>query len=120
MQYQVFVQNPAERKFVASIVGIPAVSEEGATEEEAVFKAKAALEAQLARGKFITIELPQTNSPEILTSVLKTAIAVNHKSDSPTPTMKYAGIFANDPSFDDWTEKLAIIRQQANAADDEQ
>lgn len=33
--------------------------------------------------------------------------------------MKYAGIFANDTTFDDFMEKLAIIRQEANATTDE-
>jgi hypothetical protein len=28
--------------------------------------------------------------------------------------MKYSGIFANDSSFDDFMEKLTLIRQEAN------
>jgi hypothetical protein len=32
--------------------------------------------------------------------------------------MKYAGIFADDPTFDDFMEKLAVIRKQANATED--
>lgn len=115
MQYQVFVQNPAARKFVASVVGMPTVSEEGTTEEEAVLKVKAALEVQLATGKLVTIDLPQTRE-----AVLATELDLKDRPGSPTPAMKYAGIFVDDPSFDDWTEKLAIIRQQANAADDKQ
>lgn len=51
MQYQLFVQNLAERKFVASVVGMPTVSEYGTTEEEAVSKAKLALETQLANSE---------------------------------------------------------------------
>lgn len=97
MQYQVFVQNPAERQFVASIVGMPAVSAVAATEEEAIAKATAALESQLAKGKFVTIEVESTVQP--------------HTS---TFGMQYAGIFADDPSFEDWMEKLQLLRQQAN------
>ncbi len=33
--------------------------------------------------------------------------------------MQYAGIFADDPSFEDWEEKLALIRRQENARIDE-
>lgn len=33
--------------------------------------------------------------------------------------MKYAGIFATDPTFDDFMEKLAAIRKQSNAVVDE-
>ena len=29
MQYQVFVQNPSEQRFVASVVGLPSVMVEG-------------------------------------------------------------------------------------------
>ncbi|MBD3880942.1 hypothetical protein IFO70_04155 [Phormidium tenue FACHB-886] len=57
MQYQVFVQNPAEQHFVASIVGMPHLTVEGKSEEEAIAKAKTALEIQLAKGKFVTIEV---------------------------------------------------------------
>jgi hypothetical protein len=33
--------------------------------------------------------------------------------------MQYAGILENDPTFDDWMEKLANIRQVANQSEDE-
>lgn len=101
MQYQVFVQNPAERRFVASVVGIPAVSAEAATEEEAIALATAALKSQLATGKFVTIEVEPTVRP--------------HTSTFPR---RYAGIFADDPTFEDWVEKLQLIRQQANSQEE--
>ncbi len=66
MQYQVFIQSPAERRFVASIVGMPAVTVEGTTEAEAIVKVKAALESLLAGGKVVTIEVnpaEQTSRP---------------------------------------------------------
>ena len=98
MQYQVFIQNQiTKQNFLASIVGIPNLTAEGKTEEEAIIKIKAALENQLAMGKFVTIEVnPPTSSTPT------------------TPGMKYAGIFADDPSFDDFMDKLANIRQEAN------
>ncbi len=34
MQYQVFIQNPADRLFTASVVGLPNVKSNGTTEEE--------------------------------------------------------------------------------------
>ncbi len=33
--------------------------------------------------------------------------------------MEQAEVFADDPTFDDFTEKLAAIRKEANAAEDE-
>jgi len=57
MQYQVFVRNRSESHFVASVVGMPNLTVEGRTEEEAISNAKAALKSQLATGKFVTIEM---------------------------------------------------------------
>jgi len=57
MQYQIFVQSQSEQHFVASVVGMPNLTVEGKTEEEAISNVKSALEAQLAKGKFVTIEV---------------------------------------------------------------
>jgi hypothetical protein len=46
MQYQVFVRNRSESYFVASVVGMPNLTVEGRTEEEAIANAKAALKSQ--------------------------------------------------------------------------
>ncbi len=102
MQYQVFVQSHDEQHFVASILGMPNLTVEGATEEEAISNVKSALEAQLAKGKFVSIEV---NSET--------------QSNEAVPQMKYAGIFENDPTFDDFMEKLALIREESNALADE-
>lgn len=100
MQYRVFVQNPSVEHFVASVVEMPNVVVEGKTEAEAITKVKAALEIQLAIGKFVMID-------------------VNKKQEF-APQMKYAGIFSDDETFDDWMEKLAVIRQEANAVEDQE
>ncbi|KYC35180.1 hypothetical protein WA1_08460 [Scytonema hofmannii PCC 7110] len=101
MQYQVFIQNQSEEHFVASVVGIPNLTVEASTEEEAIFKVKSSLEAKLATGKFVTIEV---NSQE--------------QAHEDKPQMRYAGIFADDPTFDDFMEKLAVIRKESNAVDE--
>jgi predicted RNase H-like HicB family nuclease len=103
MQYQVFVKSHSDKYFTASVMGMPSVAVDGDTEAEAVANAKAALESQLAMGKVVTISLAEPLEPE-------------------TPnllTMKHAGILENDPTFDDWMEKLADIRQTANQLEDE-
>lgn len=101
MQYQIFVQSHTEHGFVASVVGMSNVSVEGVTEEEAIAKVKMALESQLATGKLVTIEVES-----------------NGAADDHSPTSSVAGIFAQDPTFDDWMEKLAAIRKEANALKD--
>ncbi|MBF2065133.1 MAG: type II toxin-antitoxin system HicB family antitoxin [Calothrix sp. C42_A2020_038] len=98
MHYQVFVKNQSEQHFVASVVGIPDLTVEGTTEEEVISKLKLALEAQFANGKFVTVEVDS-------------ALAMSQT----TPEYKHAGIFANDPTFDDFLKKLALIRQESNA-----
>lgn len=99
MQYQVFVKSQSDKHFTASIMGMPSIAVDGDTEAEAIANAKIALEAQLAMGKIVTISIePQTSN---------------------LPNMPYAGILANDPTFDDWMEKLANIRQVANQIEDE-
>ncbi len=101
MQYQVFIQSQPNQRFVASIVGMPAITGEGTSEEDAIAQAKTALQSQLAGGKFVTIEV---NLTEQLSEVM---------------SMKYAGIFADDSTFEDWMEKLATIRREANATEAE-
>ena len=96
MQYQIFVQSQSQQSFVASVVGMANLTTEGKTEEEAISNAKSALETQLARGKFVSIE-------------------VNSETQSSSlPQRKYAGIFADDSSFDDFMARLTRIRQEAN------
>ncbi|MGL5195623.1 MAG: type II toxin-antitoxin system HicB family antitoxin [Chroococcales cyanobacterium] len=95
MQYQIFIQTQSNQRFIASVVGMSNLIAEGTTEAEALEKVKTALEATLATGKFINLEM----------------------AESP-PQMKWAGIFANDPTFDDFLDKLTQIRQEANALDE--
>ncbi len=102
MQYQVFVQSQSEQHFVASVVGMPNLTVEGKTEEEAISNVKSALKAQLAKGKFVTVEVDPQEQP-----------------NKNIPQMRYAGIFANDPTFDDFMEKLAVIRKESNVLADE-
>ena len=98
MQYQVFVQNPADRTFTASVVGLLNVITNGVTEQEAIDKLKEILEVQFTRAKFVTIDVgtPQTSTASAYIP---------------------AGAFKNDPTFDDWMEKMAEIRQVDNEVD---
>jgi hypothetical protein len=98
MQYQVFVQNPSARRFVASIANLPSVMAEGQTKEEAVANAKALLESQLAIGEFVTIEVG----------------ASGLEGD---PWVKQVGIFEDDPTFDDFLAEVAAYRQMVDARD---
>lgn len=103
MQYQVLVQKPSERHFVASIVGWSNVVADGKTEEEAIAKIKAALTAQLATSKFVTIEVD--SEPETASGADETQT---------NPWLKHFGIFADDPTFDDFLEEVAAYRKSVD------
>ncbi|MFQ4145988.1 type II toxin-antitoxin system HicB family antitoxin [Chlorogloeopsis sp. ULAP02] len=97
MQYQVLVQSYSENKFIASVVGIPNSTVEGGTREEAIALAKAALESQLASGELVTIE-----------------VGKEHSQQQTDPWLKHMGIFASDPTFDDFLAEVAAYRQQVS------
>jgi predicted RNase H-like HicB family nuclease len=97
MQYQVFVKSHTENKFIASIIGIPDSTVEGATKEEAIALAKAALEKQLASGEIVTIDVGKESSQQ-----------------EKDPWLKHMGIFASDPTFDDFLSEVAAYRQQVS------
>lgn len=98
MQYQVFVQSHPARKFIASIVGIPGSTVEGSTKEEAIAKAKVNLKQQLASGELVTIDVDaESSTPGV------------------DPWIKHIGIFADDPTFDDFLAEVAAYRQQVDA-----
>lgn len=97
MHYQIFLQSTSPHNFIAEVVGMSNLIAEGTTEAEAIMKIKASLENTLATGKFINIEVQQPEN---------------------VPQMKFAGIFAEDQTFDDFMEKLTLIRQEANEVSD--
>jgi len=97
MQYQVLVQKPSERHFVASILGLSSIVADGTTEEEAITKIKNALKSQLATAKIVIIDIDSEPTQA--------------ETD---PWIKHAGIFADDPTFNDFIEEVAAFRRQEN------
>jgi predicted RNase H-like HicB family nuclease len=99
MQYQVFVQNPADHTFMASIIGLPNATANGVTEQEAVNKLKSVLQALFENGKTVAIDidLPGEKSPE--------------KSD---PWIDNTGIFQDDPTFDEFLSEINAYRNEAD------
>jgi hypothetical protein len=102
MQYQVLVENGNQNGFVASVIGMPDCRVEGQTEEEAIAAVKTALTERLSRGKVVTIEVESSQQLRIGEPAGLTD----------NPWLKYAGIFADDPTFDDFLEKMAQYRRE--------
>jgi predicted RNase H-like HicB family nuclease len=97
MQYPIFVQNPAESHFTASVIGIPTCVAQGRTEAEALAKAEGLLDEQLAKGKIVMVERPSASG--------------NGSHDNPHPWMKFAGTWANDPDFDEFVAEMQRERE---------
>ena len=97
MQYQVLVQKPSESHFVASILGLSGIVADGNTEEEAISKIKTALKSQLATAKIVTIDIEDEPTRE--------------END---PWLRHVGIFADDPTFDDFLGEIAAFRRQVD------
>ena len=98
MQYQVFIQSRSDTEFIASVIGIPDCTAAGTTREEAVTKARRTLQQHLENGELVTIDLDSPSNGQVI-----------------DPWIKHMGIFANDPTFDDFLAEVAAYRQQVDA-----
>jgi predicted RNase H-like HicB family nuclease len=102
MQYQVFVQNPTDQTFMASVVGLPNVTANGITEKEAIDRLKGILNSQFKNGKLVTIDIDVPSEK------------LSEKSD---PWITNAGIFKDDPTFDDFLSEMEAYRNEVNSTE---
>ena len=102
MQYQVFIQNPTDRLFTASVVGLPEVRSNGTTEEEAIASLKGLLMAQFKSGKFVTIDVDMSSEGSM------------NQTD---PWLSNMGLFQDDPTFDDFLSEVEIYRNEVDATE---
>jgi predicted RNase H-like HicB family nuclease len=93
MKYQIFVQSQANNCFLAAVIGMPECLAEGQTKEEAVANAKAALQSRLAQGEIVTVEVETPANGEA------------------NPLLKHFGRLKDDPTFEDFQEKIAEYRR---------
>ena len=94
MEYQVLVENRANGHFVAAVVGIADCVVEAPTPDEALRKAKVALEERLHNSRLFTIEV---------------------ETAPPNPWRELYGSLRDDPTFDDWQAEIADYRRQVDA-----
>jgi predicted RNase H-like HicB family nuclease len=112
MQYQVFVQNPTDRTFLASVVGLPNLTANGITEQEAIDRLKSILDAQFKHGKLVTIDI---DVPSERSRILPEVIV--EPSD---PWIANIGIFQDDPTFDDFLAEVNAYRNEIDNAENHQ
>lgn len=95
MAYDVFVKR-VDGHFTATVFGLPDCTVEAPSRSEAIQRAQAAAANYLAEGELVRIEI----APLI----------------SPRPLISFAGMWADDETFDDFVVAMASYRQQADAA----
>jgi predicted RNase H-like HicB family nuclease len=111
MQYQIFVQNPAESRFTASVIGMPVCAAEGTTKEEALTALQQALAERFADGEIVTINWPAANGNS---ADSQPQISAPRKKGDFSSLPGY-GIFKDDPTFDDFIERMAEFRARFDA-----
>ena len=97
-QYQVLIRNGSSDLFVASVLGMSDCVGEGQTREEAIARAKAALEERLARGEIVTIDV-ESNDMVSASNVWR----------------EQAVRFHDDPTFDEFVAEIQSERRDMDS-----
>ncbi len=92
MQYQILVKQQ-NNSFLATALGIPECSVEAQTREQAVIKAREAIENWLAQGEIITVEVETASS---------------------NPWLKLHGQLKDEPLFDDFVAEVNSYRKSVD------
>jgi predicted RNase H-like HicB family nuclease len=95
MTYQVFVQQLAEEEYRAVPLVFPDIVAAGKTRDEALTNLRSVLDARLAQGEIVSIEV---GAPE-------------------HPWLKGAGLFKNDPTYNDFMNEVEAYRREIDTAE---
>lgn len=92
MTLNILVQPQPENGFLAKVLSWPEISVAGKTKEEALHRIKAELDLKLAGGEIVRL---------------------NYQPQADThPWMKFAGMWKEDPTFDDFLEEIRVYREE--------
>lgn len=89
MQYQILVKQQPDNSFLATALGIPECRVEAQTKEQAVIKAKEAIEGLLSQGEIVVVEVDSISS---------------------NPWIKMHGQLKDEPLFDDVVAEIKTYR----------
>jgi predicted RNase H-like HicB family nuclease len=95
MTYRVFLQQTAGDSHKATPLAFPDCVVVGKTREEALANLKAALDARLSEGEIVTVE---AGEPE-------------------HPWLKWAGMFKDHPTFDEFQDEIEADRREIDEAE---
>jgi predicted RNase H-like HicB family nuclease len=91
MTYDILIR-PTESGFAATILGLPDCTSEASTRDEAIQRVKAEAEDLLARSEIVQAEINGT-----------------------APRKSFAGMWANDSTFNDFITAMKSYREELNA-----
>jgi predicted RNase H-like HicB family nuclease len=101
MQYLVILEKH-DGAYTATVPALPGCCSQGVSEEEALHNIRAAIAETLARVTITTVEVEETPKE----------VAIQSKEDSVHTWAKYAGMWKDDPSFDDFLAQIEADRRQ--------
>lgn len=99
MTMYVLVQNEPEGKYTASVIGLPGIVAQAATEDEALRQLRQSLTRQLAGARIVPIEV--------------------NLAESDNPWLQMAGMFKADPFAEDLQTAITAYRSELDSADEQ-
>ncbi|MFQ5628617.1 MAG: type II toxin-antitoxin system HicB family antitoxin [bacterium] len=92
MTLSVFIQPKSGERYLASVLGWPDFIVEAKTKEDALKKVKTEMDQKLSKGEIVRLEYEPANDAH--------------------PWMKFAGMWKDDPTFDDFLNEIEAYRQE--------
>jgi len=96
MTYNAIVESKDHRGYRATVLGWPNCSANGATKEEALERLREVIRTRVSEGEIVRIDVDLPGSH---------------------PWMKFAGMFEDDPMFDQLVEEIEAYRRELDADD---
>jgi predicted RNase H-like HicB family nuclease len=100
--YDILLELQPDGTHQASVLGWAACHAVGDTEEDAIDSLRQVLNDRLTHSKVIQLELPQQSGQAIV--------------ESDNPWIKFAGVFKDDPMFDEMLESIAEYRRKQDSS----
>ncbi len=102
MTYYVTVENGTANRYTATVIGWPNCVAEGSTREEAIGRVKQRFAERLQQVEIVPIEVEATNIPPSVSSDAQ-------------PWTRFAGIYQDNPLFDEVLDSIAAYRRELDA-----
>jgi hypothetical protein len=94
-----------ENAYQATALAFPDCVSVGASRDEALEKAQCEIRARLAEGEVVSVEIDEPRQPA---------------TEEEHPWQKIIGIFADDPTYDDFLAEVEAFRRQVDAEEPQQ